>query len=323
MKAGKGFKIFLYALSCLFIISTFVRLVDPYGEKGMRVFFWVIGGFCLLAMGLTIFHNTADKGQAKGAKAVFIIFLSIAVLATIGDIGRRYEEPTMWEDCDNSYTEESLPPEEPVIQAEYSEAYVGSSYYAALCQVPLTGNYREDVINIALSQVGYHEGDSEADFGGSSSGSGDYTEYGNFLESAGSAWCSEFASWCIRKAGVPTSVISSYRAANVAGFTAFTSADFYTMDVTAFGYGSYMPQKGDLLLWSWDGVMHGTEENLSHTSILLDAQDLGNGNVLLTSIDGNSNDQVQIREYEVSAADGSLIGRTGMLCYIIAPHYEE
>ena len=213
--------------------------------------------------------------------------------------------------------------EEPTIQMEFSEAYAGSSYYTALCQVPLTGNYREDVINIALSQVGYHEGDSEADFSGNSSGSGDYTEYGNFLESAGSAWCSEFASWCIRKAGVPTSVISSYRAANVAGFTAFTSADFYTMDVTAFGYGSYMPQKGDLLLWSWDGVMHGTEENLSHTSILLDAQDLGNGNVLLTSIDGNSNDQVQIREYEVSTADGSLIGRTGMLCYIIAPHYEE
>ena len=204
----------------------------------------------------------------------------------------------------------------------FSQAYTDSDYYTALLQVSLTGNYREDVLNIALSQVGYHEGDSEADFGGHSNGSGDYTEYGYFLKSVGSAWCSEFASWCIRKAGVPTSVIASYRAANVSGFTANTSADFYTMDATTFGRGSYMPQKGDLLLWSWDEKMHGTEENLSHTSILLEAKDLGKGNVLLKTIDGNSNNQVQIREYKVRATDGSLIGRTGRLCYIIAPHYE-
>ncbi len=204
-----------------------------------------------------------------------------------------------------------------------SEAYANSEYYTALCNVPLTGDYREDIINIALSQVGYKEGDSEADFGGNVSGSGDYTEYGKCLESIGSAWCSEFASWCIRNAGVPTSIIANSRAANVTGYTANTSADFYTWDVTAFGHGDYLPQKGDLLLWSWDGKMYGTEENLSHTSILWKVTQLQNGNVLLTTIDGNSNNQVRVREYEVSAAEGKLIGKTGIVCYIIAPHYED
>lgn len=203
-----------------------------------------------------------------------------------------------------------------------SEAYAGSEYYAALCDVELTGDYREDIINIALSQVGYTEGDSEADFGGYAGGSGDYTEYGKCLESAGTAWCSEFASWCIRNAGVPTSVIASSRGANVTSYTANTSADFYTWDVTAFGGGSYQPQKGDLVLWSWDGQMYGTEENLSHTSILWEATQLENGNVLLTTVDGNSNNQVRVREYEVSAAEGRLTGKTGLVCYIIAPHYE-
>ena len=203
-----------------------------------------------------------------------------------------------------------------------SEAYFNSSYYAALCQVALTGNYREDIINIALSQVGYHEGNSDADLGGNSDGSGDYTEYGKCMGSPGSAWCSEFASWCIRNAGVPTSMIANSRAANVAGFTAYTSADFYTWDTTSFGYGSYLPKKGDLILWSWDGAMHGTEDNLSHTSILWEIQVLGNGNVQLTTIDGNSNNQVQVRTYEVSAADGQRIGKTGLVCYIIAPDYE-
>ena len=69
--------------------------------------------------------------------------------------------------------------------------------------------------------------------------------------------------------------------------------------------------------------MYGTEENLSHTSILWEATQLENGNVLLTTIDGNSNNQVQVREYEVSAAEGRLIGKTGIVCYIIAPHYED
>lgn len=204
-----------------------------------------------------------------------------------------------------------------------SEAYANSDYYTALCNVPLTGDYREDIINIALSQVGYKEGNSEADFGGNVSGSGDYTEYGKCLESVGSAWCSEFASWCIRNAGVSTSIIANSRAANVASYTAYTSADFYTWDITTFSGGHYLPQKGDLLLWSWDGKMYGTEENLSHTSILWEATQLENSNILLTTIDGNSNNQVQVREYEVSAAEGRLIGKTGIVCYIIAPHYED
>jgi len=204
-----------------------------------------------------------------------------------------------------------------------SEAYANSDYYTALRNVPLTGDHREDIINIALSQVGYKEGNSEADFGGNVGGSGDYTEYGKCLESVGSAWCSEFASWCIRNAGVPTSIIANSRAANVTSYTAYTSADFYTWDVTTFCCGNYLPQKGDLLLWSWDGKMYGTEESLSHTSILWEVTQLENGNVLLTTIDGNSNNQVQVREYEVSAAEGRLIGKTGIVCYIIAPHYEN
>ncbi|MBQ7817982.1 MAG: leucine-rich repeat domain-containing protein, partial [Oscillospiraceae bacterium] len=81
------------------------------------------------------------------------------------------------------------------ISAIGSSIYTNSSYYSALSQVVLTGDYREDIINIALSQVGYHEGDSETDYaGGNTNGSGDYTEYGRRLESTGTAWCSEFAS---------------------------------------------------------------------------------------------------------------------------------
>ena len=203
-----------------------------------------------------------------------------------------------------------------------SPAYTASSFRAALDQVVLTGNYRDDIISIALSQLGYHEGDSEADYGGGNpNGTGDYTEYGRCLDSVGSAWCSEFASWCIRQAGVPASAIANSRAANAASFTAGASANFYTWYDTSCAGSGYMPRKGDLILWAWDGAMYGTEENLSHTSILQEVVDLGNGNILLRTIDGNSNNQVQLREYEVSAAEGLLQGRSGRLCYVIALPY--
>ena len=119
MKLGKGFKIFLYVLACLFTISTFANILYPYDERIERMFFWFAGGLCLLLLGITIFNDSADKSQVKGAKAIVTIFLSIAVLATIADIGRRYEEPTMWEDYGDDYAEEYLP-----IEDSYEEPYV-------------------------------------------------------------------------------------------------------------------------------------------------------------------------------------------------------
>ena len=204
-----------------------------------------------------------------------------------------------------------------------STQYADSRFYTALSQVVLTGNYRDDVINVARSQIGYHEGNSEGDYhGGNASGSKDYTEYGRALDSVGSAWCSEFASWCIRMALVPNEIIASSRTANIVNFTKNASAVWYTWDVTSYCYGSYTPQKGDLLLWAWDTNTHTTEENLSHTSILVEVEQQNNGTVLLKTIEGNSKNQVRESTYKVNAKDGSLIGREGYLCFIVAPDYE-
>ena len=48
-----------------------------------------------------------------------------------------------------------------------------------------------------------------------------------------------------------------------------------------------------------------------------------NGVIILKTIDGNSNNQVRVCYYNVNTADGSLIGRNGRLCYIVAPEYEN
>ena len=47
-----------------------------------------------------------------------------------------------------------------------SEEYRQSPYYRHLRDLELTGDQRTDVVLVALSQLGYHEGDSEADMHG-------------------------------------------------------------------------------------------------------------------------------------------------------------
>ncbi len=73
----------------------------------------------------------------------------------------------------------------------------------------LTGDFRTDVMNIALSQLGYHESDDEGVLDGMDPyGEEDYTEYGRYMGTNGTAWCTEFLSWCLAMAEVPESVIA-------------------------------------------------------------------------------------------------------------------
>lgn len=96
---------------------------------------------------------------------------------------------------------------------EYGAAYKTSNYYEQLLKAKekLTGDHRYDVITIALSQLGYHEGDSDADMDGwNLGGSNNYVEYNRLfckLEGIwGYAWCAAFVSWCQYQAGIPADI---------------------------------------------------------------------------------------------------------------------
>ncbi len=96
---------------------------------------------------------------------------------------------------------------------KYSAEYQKSSYYEQLTEAKqgLTGDQRYDIILIALSQLGYHEGDSDNDMSGwNFSGSGNFVEYNRLFGRVdgdyGFAWCAAFASWCQVQAGIPTDI---------------------------------------------------------------------------------------------------------------------
>ena len=184
----------------------------------------------------------------------------------------------------------------PMLTPSYtpSASYRSGKYYTQLCNVSLTGNQRTDLVNVARSQLGYHEGDNTSQLHGESSGSSNYTEYGYWYgtqvqgHSGGSyySWCAYFISWCARQAGIPTSIISnaSYACAGS------DNGDFKNLDY--YARGSYTPKVGDLVFFCWEG----NSSCWDHVEIVI-----GVSSSEVTTLGGNTGDNnVKSRKWSLS-----------------------
>ena len=183
-----------------------------------------------------------------------------------------------------------------------SDEYKASKYYTQLTKVELTGNQRENIVNIALSQDGYHEGNALVDLsGGNQQGAKNYTEYHKLFPKKGQgvSWCAMFVSWCARQAGIPTSIIETSFLADAGSF----GASYYGRDAQRTKDIDYIPKKGDLIIFDWKENGYCTKEPASdygdHVGIVIEDanKDIG----LVKFIDGNSTtNNVRIKTYELS-----------------------
>ena len=147
-----------------------------------------------------------------------------------------------------------------VTDYSYSADYCSGSYYSALQNVTLCGNQRQDIVNVARSQIGYHEGNNTSHLDGNyTSGSSNVTEYGywfgvvekNTTNGFYYDWCAMFVSWCARQAGISTSVISNATYAKAANEGAcFKNLVFREK-------GTYTPVPGDLIFLTGIRTPHG------------------------------------------------------------------
>ncbi|GEM_PF-1070089 len=176
-----------------------------------------------------------------------------------------------------------------------SDVYKKSKYYGNLTALELTGDQRTDVIMVAMSQLGYHEGDSESDFDGmNTSGSGNYVEY-NYLYGKvdngsgkvcyGYAWCAAFVSWCQRQAGIPTGTVKSYVSCTnwVTWFK-----NYSTYKTRASGY---TPEPGDVIFFKDASATRAS----THVGIVIY---IDSGKVY--TIEGNSGGIVGIHNYALT-----------------------
>ena len=134
----------------------------------------------------------------------------------------------------------------PVQSLDYegSKAYSSGKYYQALTEVSLTGDQRTDIVNIALSQVGYQEGGSSPLLSGEVYGGVNFTEYGAWYGMQ-DMWCAMFASWCAHVAGIPTDVIPSH-SYTPNGLKWFRDRGL-AHEQSQIADGTYTPRPGDLI----------------------------------------------------------------------------
>ena len=98
-----------------------------------------------------------------------------------------------------------------------------------------TGDQRYDIVQIALTQLGYTESDTDR------SGSNGYTKYGDFYGYPYADWCGCFINWCARQAGISTSVLPR---------TGLTRPSNWGL--TPFTSNQRTPQPGDLMFKRWE-----------------------------------------------------------------------
>ena len=164
--------------------------------------------------------------------------------------------------------------------------------------VELTGDWREDVLAIARTQIGYHESTSDfiIDAEGNMKG---YTRYGDWYGVEHEDWCAMFVAFCLNYAGVsrsdyPWDASCEVFRGNVKYRGAYESA------------GEYVPQPGDLIFFEDDEYRNkaghiGVVERVSDTTVY--------------TIEGNSASEVRCKSYSLN--DSNIMGYSNTTALMI------
>lgn len=170
----------------------------------------------------------------------------------------------------------------------FSEAYKTSVWYQNFSSLELTENDRNNVLRIAVSQLGYHEGDSAADFNGMNfNGSSNYIEYARLLvphyNDNHYEWCACFVNWCLNQARYDkaSSEIGCWR------WVQELKSMKLWQDSAAYK-GTYTPKPADFIFFNWNNVNTGS----GHIGYVLYTTDTH-----VFTIEGNADNNVTVRSY--------------------------
>ena len=177
--------------------------------------------------------------------------------------------------------------------------YKKSKYYERLLAVEETGDERYDVLSVAVSQLGYHEGNSDADMGGGNrKGSRNFTEYNRIIGapvdngegngvSYGFEWCAAFVSWCLRQADVPAS-------SAVTEISCIRMLDWLrTRGLYKSRSSGYSPKPADLVFFR----ASSSSSRASHVGLYL-----GSDATYIYTVEGNNSDRVNYQRYRKNDA---------------------
>lgn len=151
-----------------------------------------------------------------------------------------------------------------------SSDFKRSKYYDNFRAVELCGDGARDTLAIALSQLGYHEGnDNSGRDGLSIDGNRDFVEYnvlygkldnnqGNGI-SYGYYWCASFVNWCLRQAEVSKAASAAAEVSCRRWLSACQSAGIYHEK------NGYVPQSADIIFFK----SSSSQATSSHMGLVL------------------------------------------------------
>lgn len=178
---------------------------------------------------------------------------------------------------------------------EFSTEYKSTVFYKRLSEYTLIGDNRYDLLAVAFTQLGYHEGDSDADMHGYSNGDRNFVEYNRLRSpldngegngvSYGYEWCASFVTWCLRHADIPHKIGGSEIGCNSI-LSWYKRASTYHSSAT-----DYVPLPGDIILFG-KRLADGSE-NASHVGIVVGVD----GDTVYT-IEGNNGGEVATHSYD-------------------------
>ena len=156
----------------------------------------------------------------------------------------------------------------------------------------LSGNWAEDIVSVAESQIGYEESTANfklADDGETRKG---YTRYGDWYGNKYGDWSAMFASFCLNYAGISSKTVP-VNSGSTAWITELKQKKLYKEA------GKYEPASGDLVFLDID-----SDGKADHVGIVTETEtkdDVEDSKVIsLTAIVGDSNDAVEENTYEIS-----------------------
>jgi len=156
-----------------------------------------------------------------------------------------------------------------------------------------TGNQIEDLISVATTQIGYTEGNSTSQQGGTSGGSGNYTKYGAWYGINPGAWCAMFVSWCANQAGIPSSIVYKHASCDL-GMQWFQNKGQFQFSKAVTPSTTYTPKRGDIIYFR---TKTNQITDSTHVGIVYAAD----ASTVYT-IEGNTSNKCARKSYSTSSA---------------------
>lgn len=111
-----------------------------------------------------------------------------------------------------------------------------------------TGEYSNDIVGVANTQIGYTELDKKGGTPVIDSETPYYTKYGERYGNPNGHWCAFFVLWCAEQANIPTSIIC--KSASCGSCNYFVN---WFKQNHRWKDNSYIPIKGDIIFYDWNG----------------------------------------------------------------------